>query len=129
MGDAVTSRTLMEDKNFLVMQFTNISDSTGESEIKKVDVTALTPDCGSVKINKVHYNVIGMAVAIQWDATTNVAACVVQGTGVTDYRAICGGLTNNAGAAVTGDIDFTTTGHSAGDSYNIILEMEKVGPV
>ena len=129
MGDAVTSRTLMEDRNFLIMQFTNISDSTGESDVKKVDVSALTPACGSVKINKVYYNVIGMAVAIEFDATTDTVACVVQGTGVTDYRAICGGVTNDAGAAVTGDVFFTTTGHSAGDSYNIILEMEKVGPV
>jgi len=127
MADAVSSRTLVDNEIFAIQQFTNVSDGTGESAVKKVDVSALSPACGSVIINKIHYNIIGMAVAIGWDATTDVVACVVQGDGVLDYRAICGGLTNNAGAGVTGDILFTTTGHSAGDSYNIILEMTKVG--
>jgi len=35
------------------------------------------------------------------------------------------GIPNNAGSGVTGDIDFTTVGHSSGDSYHIILEMVK----
>ena len=34
-------------------------------------------------------------------------------------------IPNNAGSGKTGDIDFTTVGHSSGDSYMIILEMIK----
>ena len=36
-----------------------------------------------------------------------------------------GGLPNNAGSGVTGDIDFTTVGHSNGDAYSIILVLTK----
>lgn len=126
--DTVTSRILQENEIFLIMQFTNVSVSgTGESNIKKVDVDDLSPDCGRVIIHKVYYNIQGMVVIIEWDASTDVTACVLQGTGMIDYRKICGGLTNNAGAGVTGDVLFTTSAHTAGDSYNIILVMEKVG--
>ena len=34
-------------------------------------------------------------------------------------------IPNNAGSGKTGDLDFTTTGHSSGDSYMIILELIK----
>jgi len=37
-----------------------------------------------------------------------------------------GGLSNNAGSGKTGDILFTTKGHSSGDTYSIVLEMIKV---
>jgi hypothetical protein len=36
-----------------------------------------------------------------------------------------GGLTNNAGAGVTGDVLFSTADASAGDFYTIVLEMVK----
>ncbi len=41
MADAVTSQTLVDNDKTLVMKFTNISDGTGESAVKKVDVSAL----------------------------------------------------------------------------------------
>ena len=36
-----------------------------------------------------------------------------------------GGIPNNAGSGVTGDIDSTTVGHSSGDAYSIILVLNK----
>ncbi len=36
-----------------------------------------------------------------------------------------GGIPNNSGSGKTGDIDFTTVGHSNGDSYSIILVLTK----
>jgi len=129
MADAVSSRTLYEDSLGIIMQFTNASDGVGEADVKKVDVSGLTPACGNVVINKAIFNTVGMGVIVEWDATTDVVACVLQGNGVIDYKKICGGLTNNAGAGITGDIFFTTHGHGAGDTYNIILEMAKIGSV
>ena len=41
-----------------------------------------------------------------------------------DYSKI-GGLTNNAGTGKTGSISFTTGDQSAGDSYTVVLEMQK----
>ena len=41
-----------------------------------------------------------------------------------DYT-VFGGLTNNAGSGKTGDIKFTTVGHTSADTYTIILYMRK----
>lgn len=126
MGDTLTSRTLAQDAIYATMQFTNVCDGTGESDAKKIDVSTLSPACARVIINKIYYNVVGMGVIIEWDAGTDVTACILSGEGVLDYKTLCGGLTNNA-TSPTGDVFFTTTGHATGDSYNIIIEMEKVG--
>jgi hypothetical protein len=34
-------------------------------------------------------------------------------------------MTNNAGSGVTGDIMFTTVGHSSADTYTITLQLRK----
>ena len=41
MADAVTSQTIFDGDKKVIQKFTNISDGTGESEVKKVDVSAL----------------------------------------------------------------------------------------
>lgn len=126
MADAVTSQTLVEGSRKLVMKFTNISDGTGESAVKKVDVSALTPAATEVKIDKIYYSTNGMAVQLLWDATSDVLAFTLAAdkTGELDFRSV-GGLINNAGTGVTGDLLLTTVGHSSGDSYSIVLEMDK----
>lgn len=125
MVDAVTSQKLVDGAKNVVYSFTSVSDGTGESAVLKVDVSGLNGAPTAVKINKIHYDVQGMLVEILWDADTDVVAAVLgTGQGILDYT-MFGGLQNNAGAGVTGDIKFTTVGHSANDSYTIILEMAK----
>ena len=41
MADAVTSQTIIDGPKTAVLKFTNVSDGTGESAVKKVDVSAL----------------------------------------------------------------------------------------
>ncbi len=131
MADAVTSQTLVDNDKTLVMKFTNISDGTGESAVKKVDVSALNTNghgqtCTSVTIDKIWWQCIGMKVRMFFDATSD-AFIIELGenqSGHHDYSAF-GGLKNNAGSGVTGDIDFTTVGHSSADTYTVILMMRK----
>lgn len=124
MADAVSSQTIIDGARNAVMKFTNLSDGTGESAVVKVDVSALQGAPSKVRIDKVHYCVNGMVVTMLWDATTDVRIIELSGDGWLDFRDF-GGLTNNAGDGVTGDISFTTTGHTSGDSYSIVLEMSK----
>ena len=124
MADAVATQTMLDGSRKVTMKFTNISDGTGEAAVKKVDVSALSPAATDVKISRITYICAGMDVQILWDATTNVPAYVLSGDGAIDFKPM-GGLVNNAGAGKTGDILFTTSGHTAGDSYSIILEMDK----
>jgi len=124
MADAVTSQTLLDGERNVVMKFTNTSDGTGESAVLKVDVSALYGAPSRVKIKRVKYTVSGMVARLLWDATTDATILDLQGDGEMCFESI-GGLYNNAGAGVTGDILLTTVGHTSGDSYSIILEMVK----
>ena len=136
MADAVTSQTIIDTEKRVVQKFTNLSDGSGEAGVVKVDVSALTahPDgtaCSRVTIDQIWYDIGGMRVQIDFDASTNVPALVLGGSaaagnvqGHLDFRSF-GGIKNNAGSGVTGDIDVTTSGHTNLDHYTIILELRK----
>ena len=126
MADAVSTQTLFDGSKKVIIKFTNISDGTGESEVIKVDASALSSNPSKVKINQIWFSTDGMAVQVWWDATANVLAYLIVGNqnGILDFRSF-GGLVNNAGAGVTGDILFTTSGHTSGDTYTVIMEVEK----
>jgi len=126
MADAVTSQTLVDGERNVVMKFTNLSDGTGEAAVTKVDVSALVGSPALVRIDRIIAHTSGMAVNILWDATADVSCFIVGQDAAIDMDFRCfGGLRNNAGAGVTGDIQFTTVGHTSGDSYTIILHMTK----
>ena len=137
MADAVTSQTLSDGDRTAVMKFTNISDGSGEASVAKVDVSTLTKhsttaaDCARVHITQVWYAISGMRVDLEWNASSNVKALILGG-GITleptnghfDFRSF-GGIKNNAGGGINGDIDLTTLHHTANDAYTIILELSK----
>ena len=136
MADAVTSQTLVDTDKRAVVKLTNLSDGSGESAVKKVDVSALNshPDgtaCSRVTIDQIWYDVGGMRVALEWNASTNVVCMVLGGSaaagnvhGHMDFRSF-GGIKNNAGSGIDGDIDLTTNGHTNLDHYTIVLELRK----
>jgi hypothetical protein len=130
MADAVTSQTIQDSDRIAVMKFTNLSDGTGEAAVLKVDISTFSPHsrtgyaCTSVSINRIWYTTVGMSVDILWDASVDVPAWTIDGYNFFDFRGI-GPLTNNGAGGVTGDIKFTTVGHSSGDRYTILMEMSK----
>jgi hypothetical protein len=131
MADAVTSQTILDGERLFIGKFTNISDSTGESAVVKIDVSALAASasgnaCNGVKINKIWAQTIGMSVDILWDATTDLICETIPENQfyLMDYSSF-GGLPNNAGAGKTGDVLFSTVGAAAGDRYTIIIEAIK----
>lgn len=126
MADAVTSQTLFDGTDRAILKFTNISDGTGEAAVKKADVSGLVGAPSVVKITQAWFTVAGMTVQILWEATANVLAFAIGGdqSGHLDFREF-GGIVNNAGSGITGDLLFTTVGHTSGDTYSIILEVSK----
>ena len=215
MADAVTSQTLVDTEKKCIFKFTNISDSTGEANVKKIDVSTLTwakhtitlsgAASPNFKIGEVltvgaeKYLVTGFTAGastvtvVGWDNTNKKATAIdasssssdavsggVSGSNTRTYSSIaeldfellvtkiqwiCNGMTvivewdgsgaekvlaqlsgngilnmpglewpglpNNAtgdSGAVLGDIQFTTVGHSSGDSYTIIMECKKQAP-
>ena len=136
MADAVTSQTLSDGDNIAVVKFTNISDGSGEASVKKVDVSALNNNsagaaCAHATINQIWYDIGGMRVALEWNATTNVVAAVLGGSaaagnvsGHMDFRSF-GGVKNTLASGYDGDIDLTTSGHTNLDHYTIVLQLRK----
>ncbi len=132
MADAVTSQTIQDGERNCIMKFTNVSDGTGESAVAKVDVSALASNsegksCSEVKVMRVSHAIVGMSVQLFLDATSNVLLMELaeSSNGHMDFKDFSG-IPNNAGSGKTGDILFTTKGHSSGDTYSIVLEMHKV---
>ena len=80
-----------------------------------------------VVIDKIAYSVEpGLAVLLYWDATADVLFAALTGEGEIDASKF-GGIFNTEAAGVTGKIQYTTQGWSAGAvlSFNIILETRK----
>jgi hypothetical protein len=132
MADTVTTQTIIDGERNCIMKFTNVSDGTGESAVAKVDVSALSSNsdgkaCSEVRIVRVSHAVVGMSVQLFFDATTNVLLMELaeSSNGHMEFKEF-GGIPNNAGSGKTGDVLFTTKGHSSGDTYSIVLEMVKV---
>jgi len=132
MADAVTSQTIIDGERNCVMKFTNVSDGTGESAVAKVDVSALASNaagvaCSEVRVMRISHAIVGMSVQLFLDATSNVLLVELaeSSNGHMDFKDF-GGLPNNACSGKTGDVLFTTKGHSSGDTYSITLEMTKV---
>ena len=131
MADAVTSQTIQDGEKTAILKFTNVSDGTGESAVKKVDVSALATNsagqtCTSVSVARIYWVTLCMSVKLEFDATSNVLLVHLPADSTGDeYYDLFTGIPNNAGSGVTGDIDLTTVGHSSGDAYTIILVLNK----
>jgi hypothetical protein len=131
MADAVTSQTLLDGERLAIMKFTNISDGTGETAVTKVTASSLTASnsgkaCTGVVVNKITAVCHGMEVRMYWDATTDVPFFLsnVNSNYTNDFSNF-GGITNNSGAGKNGNIVFSTSDASAGDTYMVVLEMVK----
>ena len=131
MADAVTSQTLLDGERLAIMKFTNISDGTGETAVTKVNVSSLSPNnagksCTGVAVSKITSVCHGMEVRMFWDATINVPffLSTINANYMNDFSNF-GGITNNAGAGKNGNIVFSTSDASAGDTYFVVLELIK----
>ena len=131
MADAVTSTTLMDSDRVAIIQLTSTSDGTGEAAVKKIDVSALSDSstgqaCTGVRLARIVYSTFGMSVKLLWDSTTDTICWDLNADYTTDEDFTdFGGIRNTAGSGKTGDIMLTTTGHTNGDSYVIVLTLYK----
>jgi hypothetical protein len=108
----------------MVVLLTNVSDGTGESAVKKVDASDYL--ASAFTIERIHYATAGMAVRLLFDATTDALGFAIgpDSTGSFDFTTF-GGIPDPRATGYTGDILLTTVGHTAADTYTIILELRK----
>tara|TARA_R110002126_G_scaffold94355_3_gene222784 strand:+ start:58 stop:462 length:405 start_codon:yes stop_codon:yes gene_type:complete len=128
MADAVTTTTVIDGARNAVIYCTNTSDGTGEAAVVKVDVSTLSSlqngtACTGVRLEKVVFSTAGMAVKLLWDATTDVIAVELPAdySDTLDYSDVSGLPNVAAASGKTGDIVLTTLGHTAADTYSVVL--------
>src|SRR5690349_21757571 len=119
MADAVTTTVISQTPDRYLVHFTNISDGTGESAVKKVDKSTLTAEDGaepaSLDIEWIQFSIGGFSsVRLLWDHTTDDVALALAGSGFLDFRGDNSfnfapkGLADPRSAGDTGDILLTT---------------------
>ena len=126
MANTITSQTLLDGPRNLVVKVKITGDGSGEeSDTDLVDISDFTGPPGEVSIEKIKSSLVGFSTKLSWNATTNVDALDLPvGENHMDFTPY-GGLTNNAGTGVNGDILFSTVGLGAADDGTIVLEMRK----
>jgi len=139
MADAVTVRILKSTPKNYIVRLTNISDGTGETNVKKVDIAALLNANGvkpdGLRIEQIRWSIQGMTyVKIGWDRTAaqiTAFVCPAGGgyddlrglnKGVQDFTRIKGDVDPSEGNADgKGSILLSTVGAISTGSYDITL--------
>lgn len=125
MADTVVAKKLRDSNGKYAFLFGNFSDGTGESAAQKVDISALDGAPTKVRITKLKWGCDGMGVKILFDHDTDDTVAILTAHGELEEECDAP-ITDPASAGGTGDILFTTVGHTAGDTYFVYLECEKV---
>lgn len=126
---ATVSRTI-DDNDFSVTRLLNATfTDTQETAATKFDASTFknagqAPNMLAIK--KLSWSITGSgAISILFDATSDVSALTLTGEGKLDLSSAP--ISNNAGAGVTGDILFTTSGFTSGTGYSVLIECQKAG--
>lgn len=125
MANTIARQVLLNGTQLYVVKLTIIGDGSGEESAILVNNT--TGDLGTnSKIMKIVSSVSGFHARLLFDATTDVFAWELTDSAcnIIDFEKE-GGLINNAGTGITGDILLTTVGLGAGDSGSILLVIRK----
>lgn len=114
-----------------IVQCTNYSDGTGEDDAIKLKRTDMLTSAGKIPsyliVEKIDYEISGMEVVITYNNTNDEEiARLSDSSGTKDFTWFGGfkPMDEIEGTAPEGgDIVFTTSGATSGDSYDIILTV------
>lgn len=129
MANTVTKQKVIDGDRNAVIHVWIAGEAAGSDETDTVivDVSDLSGSPSEVSLQKVHASLSGFTALLEWDATTDVPFFQLpDGSEVNADFCGFGGLQNNAGTGVTGDITITTTGlDAATDHGHITLWVRK----
>lgn len=129
MPNTVTSQTLFDGANDVIVKVHVASDGSEETDLVVVDASTFSPVFTNCRLWKL--DVSSAAVALQarliWDATTDIPIIAIPASAFhqLSWEAI-GGLPNNTGTGRTGDVLLTTLGLANGDQVTLIIHLKKV---
>lgn len=118
-------QTILDNAKNLVIKVTG----SGAGTTTIVDASALNPSCTRLNLLRAAGN-FGASTSgtLLWDATTDVTIITLNEFSNHDAWDFCyfGGIPNNGGAGVTGDVNLTITGTGV---YTLVLTFSKQDPV
>jgi hypothetical protein len=115
----VTQVLANNKRNYIV----KVTGAAAEAAALLVDVSAI--GCSEVVLEEIQYDVLaGSDLTLLWDATSDVAFFKAHGHSDVKCFEKFGGIYNDAGAGVTGDVNITTTGTTV--SYWFIARFRKI---
>jgi hypothetical protein len=137
MADAVTTQILKDHARGYAVKLTNISDGTGETNVIKVDASALVANTGigaeRLTITKVYWSVasgtsstMSPRVALSWGGSPNTVIATLTGSGYWDLSTSGQAPFTNNASSPTGDILLSTAGFTANAAYTVVIEGRKV---
>lgn len=125
MADTITRQTIVDGERNAVVKVHIASDGTGSTNASFLDISALLNSPSTVTIERIWAGLSGFSVDLIWDADSNVDIITLpDGDLDWDFRDF-GGLPNNAGTGVTGDILFSSRNTTADDEGTIIVSVKK----
>jgi hypothetical protein len=137
MANTITLRTLNDGPRNVVIHGYIAGDGSGEeTDTVVVDYSALSTaqpgqptlptDC--LRLMSIDYSITGFEMLLEWDATSDTVAWFM-GENTDGHQCFkkFGGIDNNAGSGITGDLVFTTVGLGSGDEGSFILCVAKKG--
>lgn len=136
MADTVTVTKIFDGIRYCEYEFTNESDGTGESAIKKIDLDDLVGSNGaltggdrptSLTLMSADYEISGFNyVKVLWDRQAEDKLClIIVASGAVDLFATGGKPDPNRDLDGTGDILLTTDGGADGSGYRIRIMFRK----
>jgi hypothetical protein len=133
MANSVLVQIIQDGVRNSTVKITGELDTSDVAVYTVLDITTLNQSGNGQKPTKVRVMHIdyaiasGLEVVLDWHANTNIALLPIAGRGKMTYLSF-GGLQNNAGAGVNGNIDLYTIGYTSGKMvFSVILELIKEG--
>ena len=126
MAITVTKQVIIDGSKNAIVKLHLVSGAAADVVAQSLlDVSTLDGAPATVRILGIESSSSDMDIDLHWDATTDVDIMTLPvGEDVYDFSRF-GGLPNNAGAGITGDIMFSTRGAAADSEATIILDLKK----
>ena len=126
MTNTIEAQTINDGERNLVVKVHIDGDGSGEETATLlIDMSAYNNSPTSLRLDRVQAALTGFSVELLWDATTDVHATNIPDFDVSQDFGHIGGLNNNAGTGVTGDVNFSTVGLGSGDTGTMMLYFTK----
>jgi hypothetical protein len=128
MADTVTTAVMQNSEMEYVVHLTGLCDATGETNVTKIDRSALLNTANlapvAVDIISVRWNIQGYTyIKLSWDHTTDDTAMFLSGNGYENFED-AGGLRDPRSSAVTGasgDVLLSSVGGVSTATYDITI--------